>query len=396
MKRKNLMTPGPSPVPSFVREALSREIVHHRTEEFKQTLSEVSKGLQHVFCTKNPVLIFACSGTGAMEAAVSNLFSSQDKVIAICGGKFGERWAAIAKAFGLDVVEMNIEWGASPAVEELKRIIDENKGVKGVLTTLCETSTATVYDVEAIAKITKEKNILLIIDAISGLGQDKLLPDTWGVDVVVGGSQKGFMLPPGLSFISLNDKAQEALKTSKSPKYYFDLNAALKSYAKSDTPYTPAVSLIVGLKEALEFIKTEGLEKRWVRFEKMAKATRQAAVALGLEIFSQRPSASVTAIKCPSQIKSSDMVKALRKQYGLSIAGGQGQVKDKIFRIAHMGWINEQDLIMCFSLLEKVLKDMGHKFKPGASLAALQEVFASGSQSQCSSSNCDIKAQMKI
>ena len=375
MKRRFLMTPGPSPVPSFVRESLSQEIMHHRTSEFKEILKEVHTGLKSVFCSENPVLILSSSGTGAMEAALSNLFSKGDKVLAIGGGKFGERWAEIAKSFSLDVVEMNIEWGTAPSPEAIGKILDENKGIKGVLTTLCETSTATVFDIEKIAKITNEKDILLVVDAISGLGQDVLLTDEWGVDVVVSGSQKGFMLPPGLSFISLSKRAQSAMATSKLPKYYFDLKKALKSHEKCDTPYTSAVSLIVGLKSALDAIKKEGLEARWKKFAKMAEATREAAKALGLKVFSQRPSDSVTAIVSPENIKSSDIVKTLKEEYGLSIAGGQADFKDKIFRIAHMGWISEKDLIECFSLLEKVLENLGYEFKRGASVSRLEEVL---------------------
>lgn len=375
MKRKYLMTPGPSPVPLFVRDALSKEMLHHRTDEFRQILKYVSEGLGYVFCTKNPVLTLASSGTGAMEAAVSNLFSYRDKVITISGGKFGERWSEIAKALGLEVVEMKIEWGLAPSCEEIKKILDDNKDAKGILTTLCETSTASVYDIEAIGKLTREREILLVVDAISGLGQDKLLTDKWGVDAAVGGSQKGFMLTPGLGFITLSKKAQSAVEDSKLAKYYFDLKKALKSYNKSDTPFTPSVSLIVALKDVLEHIKKEGIENRWVRFGKMAVATREAARALGLKLFSSNPSASVTAIVSPTGIKSSDIVKTLRESYGLSIAGGQAEVKDKIFRIAHMGWINEQDLIMCFSFLEQVLKKFGYKFKSGESISRLQEVF---------------------
>jgi aspartate aminotransferase-like enzyme len=375
MKRRFLMTPGPSPVPSFVREALAKEIMHHRTDEFREIIKAVNEGLKDVFCTQNPVLTFASSGTGAMEATVNNLFSANDKVVAVCGGKFGERWAEISKSYSLDVIELNVEWGHAPSIDELAKILDENKDVKGVLTTLCETSTATVYDIEAIAKLTKDKGVLLVVDAISGLGQDVLYPDKWGVDVVVSGSQKGFMLPPGLAFLSLNEKAAAAIKNSNLPKYYFDLNKALKSYEKNDTPFTPAVSLIVGLKESIELMKKEGIEKRLAKFKKMSLATQEAAKALGLEIFSKSPSASVTAIRAPEGIKSTDIVKKLRDEYGLSIAGGQGDVKDKIFRIAHMGWINEQDLIACFSLLEKALKELGYKFKLGVSIARLEEVL---------------------
>ncbi len=375
MQRKFLMTPGPTPVPPFVREGLSRQILHHRTGEFQEILGAVYRGLKSIFCTENPVLILASSGTGAMEAALSNLVAKGDKVLAIGGGKFGERWIEIAKSFSLDVVEMNIEWGSAPLPEDLAKILDENKSIKGVFTTLCETSTATVFDIEKIAKITNEKDILLVVDAISGLGQDVLFTDKWGVDVVVGGSQKGLMLPPGLSFLSLSKKAQSALEASDLPKYYFDLKKALKSYAKNDTPYTPAVSLIVGLKEAIDAINKEGIELRWKKFEKMAQGTREAAKALGLEVFSSAPSASVTAITSPEDIRSSNIVKILREEHGVSIAGGQANCKDKIFRIAHMGWINEQDLIDCFSLLEKVLRGLGYEFKQGASVLRLEEVF---------------------
>ncbi|MFH1505011.1 MAG: alanine--glyoxylate aminotransferase family protein [Candidatus Omnitrophota bacterium] len=375
MKRRFLMTPGPSPVPSFVRESLSREIMHHRTDEFREILEQAHSGLKDIFCTKNPVFILSSSGTGAMEASVSGLFSKGDKVIAIRGGKFGERWAEIGKAFGLDVIEMDVEWGSAPLAKDLSELLDKNKGVRGVLTTLCETSTATVYDIKAIAKVTKEKGALLVVDAISGLGQDVLRTDEWRVDVVVSGSQKGLMLPPGLAFISLSEKAQNAVKNSNLPKYYFDLAKALKSYQKNDTPYTSAVSLIVSLREAVDFIVKDGVEARLKRFEKMAQAAREAAGALGLKIFSKNPSASVTAICSPQGVKSSELVKILRNEFGMSIAGGQDQAKDKIFRIAHMGWINEQDLIACFSLLEKALKDLGYKFKLGSSIARLEEVL---------------------
>lgn len=377
MKRRYLMTPGPSPVPATIREALSREIMHHRTDEFIEILKEINEGLKYVFCTKNPVITFASSGTGAMEAAVSNFFSLKDKVITISGGKFGERWLEIAKAFCLEVVEMQVTWGTSPSIDELHKLLEIHKDAKGVLTTLTETSTATVFDIQSIAQLIRDKNILLVVDAISGLGQDELRTDEWGLDVVVAGSQKGFMLPPGLAFITISEKASTFMKNSNLPKYYFDLKKALKAYEKNDTPFTPAVSLIVGLRESIDLIKKDGIENIWARFKRMAYATREASGALGLEIFSKAPSSSVTAIVAPQGINSKDIVKKMRKEYGVSIAAGQGQIEEKIFRIAHMGWINEQDLLMCFSVLEKVLKDLGYKFKVGASLAKIQEVLYS-------------------
>jgi len=376
MKRRYLMTPGPSPVPSVIREALAREMMHHRTDEFIEILKEVNEGLKYVFCTQQPVLTLAASGTGAMEASIANFFSRSDKVIAVVGGKFGERWLELGKSFGLDVIVMNVESGHAPDPNELKQIVERNNGVKGILTTLCETSTATAFDIKAIAELTRDKDILLVVDAISGLGQDELLTDQWGVDVVVTGSQKGLMLSPGLAFISVSKKARNFLKNATLPKYYFDLNKALKAYEKNDTPFTPAVSLIVGLRESINLIKADGIENIWAKFAKMSLATREAVKAIGLEVFSRRPSASVTAIVSPAGIGSKDIVKKLRKEYGVSIAAGQGELEQKIFRIAHMGWINEQDLLMCFSLLEKVLRDTGYtSFKVGASVAKLQEVI---------------------
>ncbi|MCF7869996.1 MAG: alanine--glyoxylate aminotransferase family protein [Candidatus Omnitrophica bacterium] len=375
MKRKNLMTPGPSPVPSFLREALAKEIIHHRTDEFRSILADVHQGLQNLLFTKNPVVVLSASGTGAMEAAVSNLFSKGDKVVAISGGKFGQRWTEIANNFSLDVIEFKINWGNAPEPKKLEKVLNENQNVKAVLTTLCETSTATVYDTESIAKIAKSAGAISVVDAISGLGQDKLLTDQWEVDVVVSGSQKGLMLPPGLSFLSISDKAKELLEKSDLPKYYFDLKKAISKHETNDTPYTPAVTLVVALAAALDAINKEGVKARWEKFEKLAKAAQSAAKALGLTILSSRPSASATAIKMPENIKSSQVVKILRDKYGLSIAGGQAQLKDKIIRIAHMGWINAQDLIACFSLLEAVLKEVGHQFKTGSSLMRLEEVI---------------------
>ncbi len=378
MKRKFLMTPGPSPVPSFLREKLAKEIIHHRTDEFRRILSEVHQGLQSIFLTKNPVVVLSSSGTGAMEAAVSNLFSKGDKVIAVSGGKFGERWMEISKNFSLETVKMEIDWGSAPDPKDLEELLTKNKEVKGVLTTLCETSTATVYDIESLSRIVKKHNAIIVVDAISGLGQDKLLTDQWGIDVVVGGSQKGLMLPPGLSFLSIGNAAKEMIEQSNLPKYYFDLKSALAKHLDNDTPYNPSISLIVALQAALEAINTEGIENRWQRFEKLAEGTRSAAKELGLSLLSTRPSASVTAINLPESINSSEVVKFLRGEYGLSIAGGQAQLKNKIVRVAHMGWINEQDLISCFCLLEIALRKFGHQFKTGASLALLEEVFYDG------------------
>ncbi len=374
--KKYLLTPGPTYVPSSIREILAKEIIHHRTQEFRDILKEVHQNLKKIFCTENPVIIFTSSGTGAMEAAVSNFLSYKDKVIVINGGKFGQRWREITQSYKLDVVEYKLNWGEAPSLDVLDELLKKNKDIKAIFTTLCETSTGTVYNIKEIASLVKNKDILLIVDAISGLGQDELLTDEWGVDVVVGASQKGLMLPPGLSFISISSKAEKFMNNSDLPRYYFDLKKALKSYFNNDTPFTPSVSLIIALKTALEMIIREGVEQRWKKFSLLASATRKAALSLGLTLFSKRPSNSVTAINVPSDIKAGDLVKLLRKKYKISIAQGQAEFKDKIFRIAHMGAIDRDDLIICFSFLEKSLEELGYKnFEKGISSKIIQETL---------------------
>ena len=371
-----LLTPGPSYVPYWIREELAKEVIHHRTQEFREILKEVNQSLKKICCTQNPVIIFASSGTGAMEAAVTNFFSLKDKIIVINGGKFGERWKEIAQSYGLEVIEYKIEWGDFPSPEHLDNLLKKEKGIKAIFTTLCETSTGTVYNIEEIARLVKDKDTLLIVDAVSGLGQDKLLTDEWGVDVVVSSSQKGLMLPPGLSFISISPKAQEAMKKANLPCYYFNLAKALKSYNNDDTPFTPSVSLIVALRKSLGVINREGITNRWKRFSLLSSATREAAKSLGLSLFSRRPSNSVTAIRSPQGISSSQLVNLLRKKYKVSIAGGQSEFKNKIFRIAHMGAIDKDDLLVCFSFLEKALRELGYKeFDEGISLKKIQEVL---------------------
>ena len=234
MKKKYLLTPGPSPLAAEVKAALAKDIIHHRTAEFRDILAKVYVDLKYLYQTENPVLILTCSGTGAMEASIVNFLNTKSKILVINGGKFGQRWGQLAKAYNIDVVEYNLEWGKSPDIKEIKNILTKNPDISAVYTTLCETSTATVYDIKTIAELTNSRDILLVVDAISGIGQDVLKTDEWGVDVVVAGSQKGLMLPPGLAFISVSKRAEKYLADSDLPKYYFNLSKALKSYAQDD------------------------------------------------------------------------------------------------------------------------------------------------------------------
>ncbi|MDP3732007.1 MAG: alanine--glyoxylate aminotransferase family protein [Candidatus Omnitrophota bacterium] len=376
MRKTYLLTPGPTPLPPEVCEAMSRPIIHHRTPQFQRVLKEATEGLKYVYQTKGDVFILASSGTGAMEAAVVNLLSPGDTALTVQGGKFGERWTEICKSYGINTEIINVEWGKAVEPREIKKRLKANPKIKAVFTTLCETSTGAVNDIAAIGKVIKDTNAVFVVDAISGLGAIDLETDAWFCDVVVSGSQKGLMLPPGLGFISVSPKAWKLIESSKSPKYYFDLKAAKKAWESTDTPFTPAITLIIALCESLKMIKEDGLENVFARHRKMADATREAVKALGLELFAPTASSDVvTAVKVPAGIDGEKLVKAMRDTCGVTIAGGQAELKGKVFRIAHMGFIEEFDIIAGIACLEKVLHQMGYKFNLGAGLKAAQEVF---------------------
>lgn len=376
MIKNYLLTPGPTPVPPEALLAMAKPIIHHRTPQFQQILKEAEEGLKYVFQTKGEVLIFTSSGTGAMEGAVANILSPGDKAITVQGGKFGERWTELCQAYGAEAIVIDVEWGKAVDTKEIERQLSKHKDVKAVYTTLCETSTGVVTDIKAIAEVTKKTNAVLVVDAISGLGAVECRTDEWGIDVVVAGSQKGLMIPPGLAFASVSQKAWALVEQSKCPKYYFDFKEAKKAIAKTDTPYTPALTLIIGLNEALKTIKQETLEKIMSRHKKMAKAIREAASALGLELYSKTASSdAVTAINVPQGIDGEKLVKTMRDEYGVGIAGGQADLKGKVFRIASMGYMNQFDVIVAISCLEIVLSKMGYNFELGAGISAAQKVF---------------------
>ncbi len=376
MRKNYLLTPGPTPLPPQVCEAMARPIIHHRTPQFQAVLKEAIEGLKYVYQTKGDVFILASSGTGVMEAGVVNLLSGGDTAITIQGGKFGERWTEICKSYGINLEIIDVEWGKAVQPREIEKRLKANPKIKAVFTTLCETSTGVVNDIAAIGKAVKDTNAVLVVDAISGLGAIDLQTDAWFCDVVVSGSQKGLMLPPGLGFISVSQKAWQLVEDSRCPKYYFDLKAAKKALDKTDTPFTPAITLIIALCESLKMIKQDGLENVFLRHKKMADATRAAMKALGLELFAPLAASDVvTAVKVPQGIDGEKMVKTMRDTYGVTIAGGQAELKGKVFRIAHMGFIEEFDIIAGISCLEKVLHQMGYKFELGQGVKAAEEVF---------------------
>jgi len=376
MRKNYLLTPGPTPLPPQVCEAMARPIIHHRTPQFQAVLKEAIEGLKYVYQTKGDVFILASSGTGVMEAGVVNLLSGGDTAITIQGGKFGERWTEICKSYGINLEIIDVEWGKAVQPREIEKRLKANPKIKAVFTTLCETSTGVVNDIAAIGKAVKDTNAVLVVDAISGLGAIDLQTDAWFCDVVVSGSQKGLMLPPGLGFISVSPKAWQLVEDSRCPKYYFDLKEAKKALDKTDTPFTPAITLIIALRESLKMIKQDGLENVFLRHKKMADATRAAMQALGLELFAPLAASDVvTAVKVPQGIDGEKMVKTMRDTYGVTIAGGQAELKGKVFRIAHMGFIEEFDIIAGISCLEKVLHQMGYKFELGGGVKAAEEAF---------------------
>jgi aspartate aminotransferase-like enzyme len=376
MRKNYLLTPGPTPLPPEVRAAMARPIIHHRTPQFQAVLKEAAEGLRYVFQSKNDIFILASSGTGAMEAAVINILSCGDTALVVQGGKFGERWTEICQAYGINAEVLDVEWGKAVDPAELEKRLKANPKIKAVFTTLCETSTGVVNDIAACGRLVKDTPAVLVVDAISGLGAINLKADEWSCDVVVSGSQKGLMLPPGLGFISVSPKAAKLIEGSKSPRYYFDLRKAKKAFDKTDTPFTPAITLIIALNEALKMIKQEGLDAVFARHRKLADATRQAAKALGLELFAPEAGSDVvTSVKVPAGIDGEKLVKTMRDTYGVTIAGGQAELKGKIFRFAHMGFIEEFDIIAGISCLEKVLAQMGYKFQMGAGVKAAEEIF---------------------
>lgn len=377
-KKNYLLTPGPTPLPPEVYESLSREIIHHRTPQFRNLFKEVKENLKYLFQTKNPVYIITSSGTGAMETAVANLFSKADKVLVICGGKFGQRWQEICQAYNLRVKSLRVSWGKSLDMKQLQTYLS-TYSPKALFTTLCETSTAVTYDIKRISEFTKKYNVLLIVDAISGLGAVEFKMDEWAVDVAVAGSQKGLMLPPGLSFISLSSKAERLLNEASCPRYYFDLRKIKEAWQKDGTPFTPAISLIYALNTSLKLIRRTGLEHILEKNRLLAQALKEAVKALGLKLLTDEKSSSfaVTAIRIPLGIDAEALVKILRDEYGVTIAGGQGKLKGKIIRIAHMGWIGAQEILVGIAYLEKALQRLGYKKNLGKGIKAAEKVLLS-------------------
>lgn len=376
IRKQRLLTPGPTPLYPPALHAMMASDIHHRTEDFRKAYRSCLADLKEVMGTSNDVLMFAASGTGAMDATVSNLFSKGDKVVICVAGKFGERWADIAKAYGLDANVITVPYGQAVPPAQVQAALDAEPATKAVFLQASETSTGAAHDVRAIAEAVKKTNAILVVDAITGLGTMPLDIDGWGLDVVIGGSQKAFMVPPGLAFLSISPKAWKFAETATLPHYYFNFKKEKKSGDAGESSWTPSTALILALAEALKYVKSIGMSKLVANAELLAKATRAAAQALGLELFSaSSPGSSVTAIKPPAGMDSGVIVKEFRSRFGAVIANGQGSMKGQIFRIAHLGYFDFADLFAVIAGLEIILSANGHRVKYGTGVAAVQEVY---------------------
>jgi aspartate aminotransferase-like enzyme len=378
VKKTYLLTPGPTPIPESISAIFSKPIIHHRTPAFEAILKDVLAGLKYLYQTKQDVLLLTATGTGAMDAAVCNLFSRGEKVLTLNAGKFGERWTKIAKAYELNVVEITATFpGATIEASRIEKAVKENPDAKGILFQASETSTGVVMPTQEICKIAHAAGILSICDAITACGVFDLPMDAWNIDVLITGSQKALMIPPGLAMIALSDRAWKATETSKLPRFYFDLARERKNLAKNQTAWTPAISLIQGLQEALRMIQEEGLQNVFKRHDLLARATRNAVAALGLELLSNAPSNAVTAVKIPALIKDGKAVnKIMRDKYGVTIVGGQDELEGKIIRLSHIGFCDKFDIVTGISALELVLNELGYPVQFGKGVGAVLKTFS--------------------
>jgi aspartate aminotransferase-like enzyme len=375
IKKYYLLSPGPTPVPETVLAAAAEPIIHHRTPEFSKIFMETTEGIKYVFGTREDVFILTSSGTGGMEAAIVNTLSPGDKAIAINGGKFGERWGNICKAYGVSCQEIVLEWGQDFTKDELEGVIKADRGFKAVFATLSETSSGAVYDVRGFSEVVAKTEAILVVDGISGVGATACPMDEWKIDVLVSSSQKSFMIPPGLAYIAFSPKAWKRVETSRLPKFYFDAIKAKKNLEKQTTPWTPAISLIIQQKKSLDIIKEMGLEKLYAHHRILGESTRAGIRALDLEIVAQRPGNILTAVKTPPGLDGVELVKVMQEKYRVYIAGAQDPNKGKFFRIAHLGYMGGFDVIIALSALEFTLADMGYKFEMGASITAAENII---------------------
>lgn len=374
--KPRLFTPGPTTVPEETLLELARPVTYHRSPEAKAILAEVSEDLKYVFQTLQPVFTLTCSGTGGMESAVANTLAAGEKAILCTAGRWGERWRGILKAFQANVVAVEAPYGKPVTPEMLGDALGKHPDAKAVFTTLSETSTGVGHDIAAFGKSVARTQALLVVDGISGLGAMECRMDEWNIDVLVTGSQKALMLPPGLAFVAASKKAWQKIDETPVRGFYLDLRRYKKSLAESDTPFTPANTLIRAQRASLQRIRAEGIENLWARHARIAAACRAGVTAMGLELFAERPNNALTVIKVPAGVDGSGTLKKLEKQYGFKLADGQDSMKGQIWRLSHMGYLDAFDVIGALSALELVLLETGFKLEPGSGVAAFQKSYA--------------------
>jgi aspartate aminotransferase-like enzyme len=378
VKKIRLLTPGPTPVSERVSLRMAQPIVHHRSPEFEEVFARCREGLAWLFQTRQDVVQFAASGTGAMEASLVNFLRRGDEAIVVDAGKFGERWGKLAKSYGVQAIVLKVEWGSPVDPGKVKAALEEHPNAKAVLVQANESSTGVAHPVQKLAQITRNHPAILVVDAISALGAFDLPFDAWGIDVMVSGSQKALGLPPGLSFLAASEKAWKLNETADLPRFYFDLKRERDNQRKNQTAWTPAISLVEGLDESLEMLREEGLRACFVRHERLARGARAGMQALGLQLYSKAPSAAMTTVVAPEGIDSEKLVKHLFQQYGIKLVGGQDAAKGKIFRIAHLGYFDDFDMLVVVGAVERGLMDLGAKVQLGKGLAAAQSAMAEG------------------
>ena len=377
MTKIRLFTPGPTGVPEEVLLEMARPIFHHRTEQYRDLLKQVSEGLQDVFRSKNEVLTFTGSGTSAMEAGIVCCLAPGGKALVVRGGKFGERWAEVCKAYGLEHINIDVEWGRAVDPAVIEKALADDPAIKAVIVTHSETSTGARNDVEAIGGIVARSEALFMVDCITSAGAIPLEVDKWSIDIAATGSQKALMLPPGLAFLAVSEKAWKVAESHQPKVYYLDIKRYRKSQKKWDNPYTPALTLVRGLGKALEMIKSEGLENIWTRTAKIARATREAAVAMGLKPFASDPVDSLTSICYPQGVEDKQFRGLLQEKFGVWVAGGQAELSGKIFRISHMGYVDALDAVSVIAAVEQALSACGFAVKPGTGTGKALEILAS-------------------
>jgi aspartate aminotransferase-like enzyme len=366
VKKYYLLTPGPTPIPPRVAAKSAEPIIHHRTKEFGEVFNSVQDGMKYVYRTKQDVLMISGSGSAGMEAAVANTLSHGDKVLIGNMGSFGDRWVQISTAYGLNIQQIKVEWGKPIEPSAVEEALKKDKDIKAVLIQHTDTSTGTVNDVKKIGEVVAKTNAILIVDSVSGLAGEELHMDDWKLDVVISGSQKGLMTAPGIAMVAVSDKGWKAVEASKSPRFYWDFRTIKKSIKDSETPWTPPVTLFQSLNEALKMIKEDTIEGVWERHRTLSKAAQAGIKAMGFPLFSSKPCTVLTAATLPAGFDGNLLIRKMLVDQGVSIAGGQDHLKGKIFRLAHMGYMDKFDLMVGLNALEITLTEMGYKIpEPG-------------------------------